>query len=212
MGPMHTPDTAPTLRTADAGDVDAIVALVDSAYRGESSRQGWTTEASLLEGQRTDVAAISAAIASANTRLIVAMDAVGELIGCGALERVDRERAYFGTFAVRPPLQGTGLGKRLLAEAERYARADWGCERLELQVIAQRTELIEWYERHGYERTGESKPFPYGDERFGVPLRDDLYFVVLGKALGAGADAGAGAPEPGTSVVAAPGESSGPAR
>src|SRR5205085_10428711 len=142
-GPMRTADTAPTLRAADAGDVDAIVALVDSAYRGETSRQGWTTEASLLEGQRTDLAAISAAIASANTRLIVAMDAARQLIGCGALERVDPERAYFGTFAVRPSQQGTGLGKRLLAEAERYARSDWGCERLELQVIAQRTELIE---------------------------------------------------------------------
>jgi len=204
---MRTADTAPTLRAADAGDVDAIVALVDSAYRGETSRQGWTTEASLLEGQRTDVAAISAAIASANTRLIVAMDAARQLIGCGALERVDPERAYFGTFAVRPSQQGTGLGKRLLAEAERYARSDWGCERLELQVIAQRTELIEWYERRGYERTGESKPFPYGDERFGVPVRDDLYFVVLAKSLGAGA----GPPEPGASVVPAPGESSGPA-
>jgi ribosomal protein S18 acetylase RimI-like enzyme len=216
---MRRADTAPTLRTASGGDAAAIVALVESAYRGESSRQGWTTEAALLEGQRTDVAAIGDAITSPNTRVIVATDVEGQLVGCCAVERVDGERAYFGTFAVQPQLQGAGLGKRLLAEAERCARQDWGCAAIELQVIAQRAELIEWYERHGYERTGESKPFPYGDERFGVPVRDDLYFVVLAKSLGTSlpvggvpAGGGAGASEPGASVVPAPGESSGPAR
>ena len=204
------------LRIADQDDVSAIVALVQSAYRGESSKEGWTTEASLLGGQRTDQAAIADAIASPGTRMIVAVDDVGELVACCAIEQVDRQRVYFGTFAVRPRLQGAGLGKRLLAEAERFARHDWGCDRVEMQVIAQRTDLIEWYERRGYGRTGEVKPFPYGEERFGLPLRDDLYFVGLGKSLPAsgvatGGDAG-GAEFGSTAVVPPPGESSGPAR
>jgi ribosomal protein S18 acetylase RimI-like enzyme len=211
---VAAPESA--LRTADKGDVAALVALIQSAYRGESSTEGWTTEAALLGGQRTDREAIAETIASPKTRVIVAVDGAGDLIGCCAVERVDQQRAYFGTFAVRPRLQGAGLGKRLLAEAERVARHDWGCDRLEMQVIAQRTDLIEWYERRGYRRTGEVQAFPYGEERFGLPLRDDLYFVRLGKSLPVGAVAptgGAGATEFGsTAVVPAPGDSSGPAR
>jgi len=188
------PAGAPVLRTADNGDVTAIVALIQSAYRGESSREGWTTEASLLGGQRTDRTAIAEAVASTKTRVLVAVDDNWELIACCSIEHVDEQRAYFGTFAVRPRLQGAGLGKRMLAAAERVALHEWGCVRIEMLVIAQRTDLIEWYERRGYDRTGEFQPFPYGNERFGVPLRDDLYFVGLAKSF------------------PAPGDSSGPAR
>jgi len=204
------PAGAPVLRTADNGDVTAIVALIQSAYRGESSREGWTTEASLLGGQRTDRTAIAEAVASTKTRVLVAVDDNWELIACCSIEHVDEQRAYFGTFAVRPRLQGAGLGKRMLAAAERVALHEWGCVRIEMLVIAQRTDLIEWYERRGYDRTGEFQPFPYGNERFGVPLRDDLYFVGLAKSF---PGAGTGAPEFGsTAVVPAPGDSSGPAR
>jgi len=204
------PAGAPVLRTADNGDVTAIVALIQSAYRGESSKDGWTTEASLLAGQRTDRTAIAEAIASTKTRMLVAIDENWELVACCSIEHVDQQRAYFGTFAVRPRLQGAGLGKRLLAEAERVVLHEWACDRLEMLVIAQRTELIAWYGRRGYNRTGESQPFPYGNERFGLPLRDDLYFVGLAKSF---PGAGTGGPEFGsTAVVPAPGNSSGPAR
>jgi ribosomal protein S18 acetylase RimI-like enzyme len=173
-------------RSASASDVDAVVALVESAYRGESSRAGWTTEESLLGGQRTDVAAIEALVASSSSVLVLATDADGPaIVGCCAIERRPDGVAYFGTFAVRPGGQGAGIGKQLLAEAERIAADEWACTIVEMTVIAQREDLIAWYLRRGYALTGETRPFPYGDERFGLPKRGDLVFVVLAKRVAA---------------------------
>jgi ribosomal protein S18 acetylase RimI-like enzyme len=86
-------------------------------------------------------------------------------------------------FAVSPALQGGGIGKTILAEAERQVRDRWGASRMEMTVLTQRADLIGWYERRGYARTGATEPFPYGDERFGLPRRPDLLFEVLAKAL-----------------------------
>ena len=86
-------------------------------------------------------------------------------------------------FAVRPTLQGAGIGGRLLLEAERIAREEWHAARARMTVIGQRDDLIAWYERRGYARTGARNPFPYDNLRFGIPKRDDLYFVVLEKTL-----------------------------
>lgn len=105
------------------------------------------------------------------------------MTACCQVDRRDDGVAYFGMFAVRPDTQGGGVGGELLAEAERYAREEYGATRLEMTVISQRSELIAWYERRGYRRTGETRAFPYGDERFGIPRRDDLHFVVLAKPL-----------------------------
>lgn len=91
--------------------------------------------------------------------------------------------AYFGMFSVKPTLQTGGYGRRVLAEAERVAREEFGASAMEMTVIRQREPLIEWYERRGYERTGETRPFPYGDERYGLPKVDDLEMVVLAKQL-----------------------------
>lgn len=173
----------PTFRAATRNDVAIVVDLVESAYRGERSRAGWTTEAELLEGQRTDAEAIAAVISSADSRLLLASDDHGEVMACCVIERRRAGRSYFGTFAVRPGLQGGGVGKRVLAEAERIARDEWACETIEMTVIGQREDLIAYYERRGYAATGEMRPFPYGDERFGVPKREDLYFIVLAKSL-----------------------------
>ena len=124
------------------------------------------------------------AIASGDARvLLVVDDQSGAIVGCCQLERRPAGVAYFGMFAVSPRLQGAGAGKELLAEAERRARDDWGCARMEMTVIAQREDLIAWYLRRGYREIGERRPFPYGDERFGLPRRPDLEFTVLGKAL-----------------------------
>lgn len=172
-----------TLRRAGHDDVHAVVDLVESAYRGERSRAGWTTEAALLEGQRTDPDAIAAVVSSPTSIVLLAVDQHTGLVGCCVVERRDGGIAYFGTFAVRPGLQGGGLGKQLLADAERVARDEWACHLVEMTVIAQREDLIAWYLRRGYAPTGETRPFPYGDERFGLPQRDDLYFVVLAKSL-----------------------------
>ena len=169
-------------RFARSGDVPGVVALVQSAYRGESSREGWTTEADLLDGQRTDAEAISAVIARRDSVVLLA-EAGGHLVGCCQLERRPGTVAYFGTFAVRPGGQGQGWGGQILAEAERLARDEWGAGTMVMSVLAQRPDLIAWYERRGYRRTGETTPFPYGDERFGVPRRPDLSFASLAKPL-----------------------------
>lgn len=174
----------PALEFRQAGleDAAALVALIESAYRGDTSRQGWTTEADLLGGQRTDGDGVRAAITSPGSRIIMACRQ-GELVGCAQLERRGDE-AYFGMFAVPPTRQGGGYGSALLAEAERLSRAEWGARALQMSVIRQREDLIAWYERRGYRRTGETRPFPYGDERYGTPRRPDLQFVVLAKPLG----------------------------
>ncbi|MFR9675666.1 GNAT family N-acetyltransferase [Streptomyces sp. TR02-1] len=168
-------------RSAGEADVPALVALVESAYRGDSSRDGWTTEADLLDGQRTDPAGVAAVVADPHGRMLVAEHG-GEVVACCQVERREGH-AYFGMFAVRPGLQGAGLGRRVLAEAERVARDEWELPEMRMTVIVQREDLIAWYARRGYTRTGELSPFPYGDERFGVPRRDDLAFELLVKQL-----------------------------
>jgi GNAT superfamily N-acetyltransferase len=180
---------AVTYRVAVDRDVPAVVDLVESAYRGERSKAGWTTEADLLDGQRTDADEVAAIVAAPNKLLVLATDtdtgadAGVDLIACCLIERRDHGRAYFGSFAVRPGMQGGGIGKGLLAEAERIARDDWACSVVEMTVIAQREDLIAWYVRRGYAVTGETRPFPYGDPRFGLPRRDDLHFAVVEKPL-----------------------------
>ncbi|MFD4631779.1 GNAT family N-acetyltransferase [Streptomyces sp. NPDC058284] len=168
-----------TYRDATAADVDALVALIESAYRGDTSRAGWTTEADLLEGQRTDPQGVAEVIESPLSRLI-AVERDGGLVACCQLEHRG-DHAYFGMFAVRPDQQGTGLGKVIIAEAERAARETWGVREMHMTVINAREDLIAWYERRGYRRTGKMTPFPYGDERFGIPQRDDLQFELLTK-------------------------------
>jgi ribosomal protein S18 acetylase RimI-like enzyme len=173
-----------TFRFAQHSDVQAIVGLVESAYRGEASRAGWTTEADLLDGQRTDALAVGEIVAARGRgRLVLVAESDGRLVGCCQLERRPPGEAYFGMFSVRPGAQGQGWGGQILAEAERLAREDFGAASMIMTVLAQRRDLIAWYERRGYRRTGDSKPFPYGDERFGIPRRPDLSFVVLARRL-----------------------------
>jgi len=170
-----------TFRDATDADVDVLVSLIESAYRGDSSRAGWTTEADILQGQRTDPDGVLAVIKSPDSRLL-AVERDGAVVACCQLEHRGTH-AYFGMFAVSPALQGAGLGKVIIAEAERTARATWGATEMHMTVISVRDDLIAWYERRGYRRTGKMTPFPYGDERFGIPQRDDLEFELLVKEL-----------------------------
>ncbi|MGQ0467739.1 MAG: GNAT family N-acetyltransferase [Sporichthyaceae bacterium] len=169
------------LRPARSDDIPDLLALVHSAYRGEASRVGWTTEADLLDGQRTDPALLAADLTNPALTVLYAVDSNGPL-ACAAVTDRGGGVGYFGMFAVRPSAQGGRIGSALLAAAEDHARG-FGAVRMEMTVLVQRVELIAWYERRGYERTGESSPFPYGDERFGLPRRPDLAFEVLAKQL-----------------------------
>jgi ribosomal protein S18 acetylase RimI-like enzyme len=168
-------------RLATDADIPALVDLVESAYRGDASRVGWTTEADLLEGQRTDPESLRGIIGKPGSVIVLA-EREGELLACANLERLDNA-AYFGMFAVRPGLQGGGIGNAVIVECERIARDEWASPSVRMTVIWSRVELIAWYERRGYRATGERKPFPYGDQRFGLPKRDDLYFEVYQKDL-----------------------------
>lgn len=166
----------PLIRPARPDEVEALVDLVHSAYRGETSRQGWTHEADLLDGSRTDAEEIADLLPD----LLVA-EGDGRLLGCCALT-LRGDHGYFGTFAVRPDLQAGGIGSALLAAAEERARAE-GVDRVEMTVLSGRSELIAYYARRGYTDTGERRPFPYGVERNGIPRTDDLEFAVLQKHL-----------------------------
>ncbi|GAB4196998.1 MAG: GNAT family N-acetyltransferase [Sandaracinaceae bacterium] len=170
-------------RLAREADVETIVRLVESAYRGEASRAGWTTEADFLAGQRTDADEVASLIRGLPATRILLAEAEGRVVGS---VRIDDEgdAGYVGMFAVVPKLQGRGVGGALLDEAERVIRDELGRARVRMTVISIRAPLIAWYERRGYARTGQTEPFPYGNARFGIPLRDDLVFVVLEKRLG----------------------------
>ena len=169
------------LEPATAADLSALHALVESAYRGDSARRGWSHEADLLDGQRTDLAALGAMVRDTGQHLLVFRDN-DALRACVALTDKDHGLAYLGMLTVDPDHQSGGLGKLILAAAEDHA-AGFGASRVEMTVIAQRRELIAWDERRGYALTGERRPFPSSDPRFGRPRRDDLEFVVLEKRL-----------------------------
>jgi transcriptional regulator GlxA family with amidase domain len=181
------PHRAGGLRFRFAGpqDVDAVLALAHSAYRGEASRAGWTTEADLLDGQRTDADGVRAMLAGGQGIILAERDEDGRLAGCCHLQREGGD-CWFGLFAVDPAGQGRGVGAALLAVAEDWAGRWFGARRLRMKVIWLRDSLIAWYVRRGYTVSAQIHPFPYGDERFGVPRRDDLHFIELYKPLAGG--------------------------
>lgn len=172
-----------SLRPARPDDAPQVADLVRTAYRGDESRSGWTTEADLLSDDRIDAAGVAGKIDDPHTEVLLGEDDEGRLIAC--CEIVDRGDglAYFGMFAVSPTLQAGGIGRQVLAEAEDRAR-DRGARTMEMTVIGQREELIDWYVRRGYERTDERREFPYHLLEPGQAKREDLYFTVLVKKLG----------------------------
>lgn len=170
------------IRTATLADLDALHDLVHRAYRGDSARQGWTHEADLLDGQRTDREALTEMLSDGDIRVLVAEEG-GALIGCVEIADERDGRAYLGMLSVEPNRQASGLGRRLIAAAESCAGDTFGARTMEMTVIRQRSELIDYYKRRGYALTGEDRPFPLADPRFGTPRRNDLAFVVLAKPL-----------------------------
>ncbi len=181
MAGVSTESPAGLIRPARPDEAEAIAALIQSAYRGDSSRAGWTTEADLIAGQRTTPENVAGELADPRNHLLVLEDAAGLLACCQVSDR-GGARAYFGAFAVRPGAQGAGTGRRMVAAAEALAVAR-GARTLEMQVLEPRAELIAWYERLGFARTGERRPFPTDLPPSSRTLVPDLRFVVLAKAL-----------------------------
>ena len=160
-------------------DVSALNNLVNSAYRGESSKKGWTTEADLLGGVRTTEKGLSETMQTPKTTILKYSEG-DEILGCVMLlEKGDA--LYLGMLTVFPDLQGSGIGKKLLQFAEIFAQ-EKSISTIEMTVISARTELIAWYERHGYKKTGEVRPFPMNDPNFGEP-KQHLEFVVMEKGI-----------------------------
>ena len=170
------------LEPATLADLTALHALIESAYRGDTARRGWSHEADLLDGQRTDLDALDAMLADPAQHVLVLRDDEA-LRACVALTDKGAGLSYLGLLTVDPPRQAAGLGRMILAAAEDHAATHFGASRIEMTVIAQRGELIAWYERRGYALTGEQRPFPHADPRFGLPRRVDLKFFVLQKSI-----------------------------
>ena len=162
---------------ATTNDIPELNILVNSAYRGESSKKGWTTEEHLLGGIRTDEEGLLQTFENEQITILKYTEN-DKIIGTVSLEK-QGEKLYLGMLTVSPDLQGGGVGKQLLKAAEVFAREE-KIPKIVMTVISVRAELIAWYERHGYIRTGETKPFPMDDPNFGMP-KEFLEFVVLEK-------------------------------
>lgn len=172
------------LARAEDGHLDAIATLVNSAYRGQSAEAGWTHEARLLGGQRTDADSLRADLAARPEAAILTLSDTegGAAVASVWLEPLGDTAWSLGMLAVSPTRQDGQLGRALIESCEAYARTRGG-KTMKMTVIAGRDSLIAWYQRRGYALTGAEEPFPYGDERFGMPLTDDLKFLVLQKPL-----------------------------
>lgn len=169
---------------AAEADLPGIVAMMNLAYRGDGTQSAWTTEAGYISGDRTNEALLRAEVnAKPDASLLTWRDTTdGALKGSVWLEPLGGDKWYLGSLTVDPLRQNGGLGRTLLYCAEQWIR-ERGGQCVQLTVINVREPLIAWYLRRGYQNTGETEAFPYGDNRFGTPLRDDLCFVVLEKAL-----------------------------
>jgi ribosomal protein S18 acetylase RimI-like enzyme len=171
-----------SLQLAEETDLVAIVAIMNAAFRGTSAEQSWSVETGYLTGNRTDELLLREEIAGGAQFLLAKEDGTSALQGCVSLQALSPERWYLGSLTVDPALQNTGFGRKLLHSAEEYAVVR-GARMMEITVVNVRNALISWYERRGYRLTGETRPFPYGDNRFGIPTRTDLEFVVLEKEI-----------------------------
>ena len=177
MSEHHTPSSLVTVATEN--DIGALDHLVNSAYRGDSSKKGWTTEADLLEGLRTDPDSLTKLMAEPDSVILKYMGETGVLQACIYLKKKGTQ-LYLGMLTVSPDLQAKGIGKQMLAAAELHAKQH-GCTSIVMTVISVREELIAWYQRHGYKPTGETEPFPT-DPKFGLPKKP-LLFIVMEKQL-----------------------------
>jgi ribosomal protein S18 acetylase RimI-like enzyme len=162
-----------------AADIASLNTLINSAYRGEFSKKGWTTEAHILEGCRTTEAELLEIIQDKHNTILKYSEN-NKIIGCVLLKAKENE-LYLGMLTVSPELQNSGIGKKLLHQAEVFA-AELGLPKIVMTVISVREELISWYKRNGYVDTGSREPFPVSDV-FNPTTQEPLEFMVLEKII-----------------------------
>lgn len=169
------------INRATPEDVTELNKLVNSAYRGEESKKGWTTEAEILDGIRVDEYALDTMLGSSDATILKSSDRYGKILGTVCLE-VKSHDLYLGMFAVSPASQGLGIGKSLLSAAEKCALEN-NCSRIVISVISTRIELIDWYKRHGYVATGNAVAFDEIEGRFGDPKVPAISLIEMEKVL-----------------------------
>jgi len=161
-------------------DTVELTKLVNSAYRGESSQKGWTTEAHLLDGIRIDEPTMAGYLQADDDIVLKYTNNEGQIIACVYLQQ-QKQKLYLGMLTVSPTLQANGIGRQLLHEAEKIAH-NLNCSMIFMTVITTRHELINWYERRGYLRTEKIEPFASIPKRFGEP-KEEIEMVVLEKEI-----------------------------
>ncbi len=175
--------SVPGLTVATHADIPAVVELMNRAFRGHGADASWSTEERYLEGTRTSEELLREEMAAhLEAKLLLWRKPDDTLLGCVWMQPEENHVWYLGSLTIASSDQKAGLGRRLLAAAEDWALAR-GAQEIKMTVVHVRAALLDWYARRGYSLTMETKPFPYGDERYGKPTRDDLYFVVLSKRL-----------------------------
>ncbi|MBS1524967.1 MAG: GNAT family N-acetyltransferase [Bacteroidetes bacterium] len=165
---------------ATLADASELNALINSAYRGESAKKGWTNEAHLLDGIRINEPTLAGYLRDPKTVILKCISAEGQILGCVYLKTEKNRRMYLGMLTVSPALQANGIGRQLLRAAEMWAVRS-KCKVVYMTVITSRTELLNWYARRGYRNTGKIIPFP-ADTKFGIP-REPIELVVLEKEV-----------------------------
>ncbi len=187
---FSSPQTTAKLQTrlATTRHIGALKLMINNAYRGETGKKGWTTEADLIGGQRIDEGLLEEILGTNQSYLLIAFETEDSILGCVHLQKLsssqgDQTKVYLGLLTVNVDHQKRGVGDYLLQESERYAKQKLKAAAIEMTVLSVRKELIAWYVKRGYRVTGEQRPFPYGNERFGRPFKDDLVFEVLIKNL-----------------------------
>lgn len=172
-----------SIRRVTLETLPAAHALIEDSFRGKNADKGWCSEAEFFTSARITSEGMVDKFNDPNTTFLAGYDASGALVTCCEIAKRSDDVCYFGLFAVDPARQGGGIGSYVLAEAEKYARTELGCTKMEMQVIARRDTLIAYYVRRGYVQLKETRPFPYELFGEGTILRDDLCFAVLVKEL-----------------------------
>jgi ribosomal protein S18 acetylase RimI-like enzyme len=169
-----------TFRAATKSDTEAISNLVNRAYRPDADFAGWTHESLLVAGNRINVTQVSEIMAKPDSAVLIGLND-SELVACIHVEK-NGDSSYIGMFAVNPLLQGAGVGKTMLAHAEQYAKNNFGSSKYCMVVMSDRSELISFYQRRGYQKTGMVMDYPLAAGA-GTPKHADTKIEVLVKQV-----------------------------